>query len=119
MRISLRQVKRDYDNIICFYSEVEVEPNRVNCYFCSSCNHITKTRDIDKGVTPFVHSCESCDSTAKSSFYEDIATDKEPTQEWYRPTLKEFEKARKNLDLYEHLKNGGLVMRKIIKNEGI
>ena len=40
------------------YYKVDLS-NRVNCYVCK-CGHITKTKDIDAGVTPMMFTCESC-----------------------------------------------------------
>lgn len=87
--------------------------NRVNCYVCR-CGHITKTKDVDAGVTPFMHRCELCGSMANSTFYDDIAPHIQPTEEWYRPTLKECLNMRKNEGWLDHVLNGGLVSRKVI-----
>lgn len=91
---------------------------RVNCYVCDKCGHITKTRDIDKGVIPFMFTCEKCDHPmAKSTFFNDIAPGRNPTIEWYRPTLKETIKLRKKNDgMLEHILDGGLDYRKYIPN---
>lgn len=90
---------------------------RVNCYICKNCNLITKTKDIDAGVTPFIHTCEHCGGEAHSTFYNDIAKHLHPTQEWYRPTLKQVLKMRKNEGLLDHILKGGLDCRKIIVKE--
>ncbi len=89
--------------------------NRVNCYVCKSCGHITKTKDVDAGVTPFMFSCEKCNQTAISSFYQDIAPNQSPTIEWYRPTLKQTLNLKNRPGELEHVLNGGLLNRKIIK----
>lgn len=86
--------------------------NRVNCYVCS-CGHITKTRDIDPGVTPAMHQCESCEKLAHSTFYRDVAPTVKPTQEWYRPTLDECLKSKKSEALLDHIFKGGLLCRPI------
>lgn len=88
--------------------------NRVTCYTCSACRHITKTKDIDVGVTPFMFVCEKCGNNANSSFYKDIAPTQNPTVEWYRPSLKEVFKLRKDEFLVDHILRGGLHFR-IIK----
>lgn len=103
----LEQVKTDD-----FYLKIDLN-NRVNCYVCQHCNHITKTVDVDAGVTPFLHGCEECGELASSSFYKDIAPSKEPTEEWYRPNWEEFEKLNKAVQ--DHILNGGLSSRRIIK----
>jgi transcription elongation factor Elf1 len=85
--------------------------NRFNCYVCK-CGHITKTVDIDAGVTPFMFSCEKCGNMATSTYYKDIAPEQQPTIEWYRPTLKQVLKLRKNEAMLDHVLNGGLQYRK-------
>lgn len=86
--------------------------NRVNCYTCQ-CGHITKTKDVDAGVTPFYFKCECCGSVAQSTMYKDVAPEQTPTFEWYRPTLKEVLKMRNKPALLDHILNGGLDYRKI------
>jgi len=118
--ISQREVERRYNKLMHDVANDEFYKvdltNRVNCYKCD-CGHITKTKDIDSGVTPFFFSCEKCGRMAKSTFYIDAAPNQTPTIEWYRPTLKELMKKRKNVALLEHILNGGLEYRKIlIKN---
>ena len=88
------------------------KPLGVNCYSCN-CGHITKTIDIDPGTTPFLFTCEKCGDMARSSFYIDRTPDQKPTIEWYRPTIEEVLKLRKEPGLLEHILNGGLEYRKI------
>lgn len=92
--------------------------NRVNCYTCSNpkCGHITKTKDVDAGVTPMFFECEVCGSRATSSMYRDIVPDKQPTIEWYRPNLAQVIKMRKKPNLLDHILSGGLDYRKIDKS---
>ena len=113
---SIRTVVKRYNTLM---NDVECNDfykidltNRVNCYVCD-CGHITKTKDVDAGVTPFMHTCEKCCNLARSTFYNDIIPEQQPTQEWYRPTLKQLLKMRNNIDLFEHVLNGGLDVRKI------
>jgi len=87
--------------------------NRVNCYTCSNCKHITKTIDVDSGVTPFLFTCEKCKSrNARSSFYANIKQEGIPTFEWYRPSLEETKLIEGDATI-EHILNGGLISRKI------
>ena len=86
--------------------------NRVNCYTCK-CGHITKTKDVDSGVTPMFFKCEKCGKMASSSFYKDIALHLEPTFEWFRPTLAEVLKMRRKPQELDHILNGGLEYRLI------
>lgn len=114
---SQREVERKYNRLL---EDVKTKEffkidltNRVNCYTCQTCGHITKTKDVDAGVTPFMHTCESCGQTAYSSFYKDIAPHLKPTQEWYRPTLERVLKMRRNSNLLDHILHGGLDVREI------
>lgn len=93
-----------------YYGNIDLV-NRVNCYVCPSCNHITKTKDIDKGTTPFMHFCERCGELARSTFYRDILPVKQAVHAWYRPSLNETVKL-KGADL-DHVLKGGLFCRKI------
>jgi RNase P subunit RPR2 len=115
---SQRQVERKYNKLMndvktSDYYKIDLT-NRVNCYTCQKCNHITKTKDIDSGVIPFMFTCEKCGGTAYSSFFRDIAPNQQPTIEWYRPTLKQVMKMRKKDNgILDHIFNGGLDYRKI------
>ncbi len=117
---SQREVERKYKKLLKdvateeFYTKVDLT-NRVNCYSCK-CGHITKTIDIDSGVTPFYFSCDKCGEMATSSFYKDIAPSQLPTHEWYRPTLKQVLKMRRIVweGLLDHVLQGGLDSRKIV-----
>lgn len=113
--ISQREVERRYKEMLKKVKPLSEEEQRVNCYVCPSCNHVTKTKDVDSGTTPFMHSCEACDDFARSTFYNDVAPHLEPTQEWYRPTLAQAMKLRKNEQHLEHILLGGLDVRPIIK----
>lgn len=83
--------------------------NRVNCYRCTQCQRFTKTKDVDAGVTPFIHKCEYCGGTAQSTFYHDVAQSQKPTQEWYRPSLEQVLKMDEWMR--DHVLQGGLVNR--------
>lgn len=88
--------------------------NRVNCYVCK-CGHITKTKDVDAGVTPMFFTCEECGGDARSTFFKDVAPHQQPTFEWYRPDLKKVLKMRKNPALLDHILQGGLDYRKVVR----
>lgn len=116
---SQREIKRLYDELMADvqtnnYYKVDLK-NRVNCYTCA-CGHVTKTKDIDAGCTPFMHSCEKCGGMARSTFYNDIAPNQMPTEEWYRPTLKQLMKMRNDEPMLDHIFGGGLDVRKIQKD---
>jgi hypothetical protein len=118
--ISIRELQRKYTKLqeqvkTDSYFKIDLT-NRVNCYTCTKCGHITKTKDIDPGVIPFMFTCEKCNSTATSSFLKDIAPKQQPTIEWYRPSFSEVLKMRKRPELLDHIFNGGLGCRKIKKS---
>lgn len=115
---SQRSIEKKYNKLLNdvktkdYYTRIDLK-NRVNCYSCEECGYITKTIDVDAGVTPFMIICQ-CGGSATSSFYKDIKPDDIPTIEWYRPTLREVLKMRKNPFLVEHILKGGLNDRKRI-----
>jgi hypothetical protein len=115
--ISQRELERKFTALMKSVKEDDFYKidlsNRVNCYKCQ-CGHITKTKDSDAGVTPFKHKCEECGDFSTSTFYTDILPDQKPTQEWYRPSLRELLKIRKNEPLLDHVLKGGLMSRAII-----
>lgn len=112
---SQRQVEKEYNNLLkdvateYFY---KTELPKMNCYVCG-CGHITKTINIDSGVTPFLFDCEKCGEKAKSTFFNDIAPRLKPKFEWYRPTLKQVLKMRKKPAMLEHVLKGGLDFRNL------
>lgn len=116
--MSRREIERRYNKLMKdvetneFYTKVDLT-NRVNCYVCQTCKHVTKTIDIDSGVTPFMHTCFKCGNVAHSTFYTDIAPHLKPVQEWYRPTLKQCFKMKDGI--LEHVLKGGLDVRLIEK----
>jgi regulator of RNase E activity RraB len=113
---SQRQIEKKYQKLIYEVSNNDFYKidlsNRVNCYSCK-CEHITKTIDIDAGVTPFMFTCEKCGGDAHSSFFKDIAPNQKPTFEWYRPDLKQVLKLRSKPGLLDHILSGGLDYRRI------
>lgn len=119
MKKTNKQIELAYAKMLEQNKEV-VAPNRVNCYVCKKCEHITKTIDIDSGVTPFMHQCEKCKEFATSTFYRDIAPDLKPTQEWYRPSLEQVMKMhrKEKFNLLDHILQGGLDVRMVAKNNG-
>jgi len=107
--IEHQYLKLKYDVAHNDYYQIDLT-NRTNVYTCKN-GHTTKTRDVDAGVTPAMHSCETCGELAHSSFYRDTHPHLEPTQEWFRPTLEEVLKM--SIGMREHILNGGLDVRAI------
>ena len=62
------------------------EQARLNGYGCKNCEVIFVTIDVDKGVTPFMIGCKTCDGMAYSHMYQvpdHIRPTLKPTHEWY------------------------------------
>lgn len=117
------EIKRMYTQLIRevqtneFYTKKR--DSDTNVYRCPK-GHLNKTIDVDPGVTPFFHQCKVCrdacvkldeSSLAQSTFYNDVAPNLKPSEEWFRPTLQEALKL--NDGELEHLFNGGLFPRDI------
>lgn len=114
-KLSKREITRRYEKLLHdvdtkdFY-KVDLA-NRTNIYLCQH-NHVTKTKDIDAGVTPMHIVCETCGQFATSTGYRNHGDNIKPTMEFYRPTLKELGNV-KPISLVEHVLSGGLLLRKI------
>lgn len=121
--ISQREVIRRYEQLKVdvatkdFY-KVDLK-NRVNCYCCRVCNNVTKTKDVDAGVTPMFIKCDKCHNTMNSTMYSDVRPDMAPNKEWYRPSIKEVLHLRNKPEMMEHVLSGGLMLRNVIKAEKI
>jgi predicted RNA-binding Zn-ribbon protein involved in translation (DUF1610 family) len=85
---------------------------KINIYKCNKCGKKHITKDLEEGVTPFMIGCRNpgCNGDAQSSFYRaDQSLD--PEWEWYRPDEKEAKEI--SMSTFEHVKNGGLVLRRV------
>lgn len=110
--------------IISAYNKMLIESKKednsptINCYVCDSCQHITKTIDVDNGVTPMFKKCNNCNGYAKSSFYKDLLPSQSPSEEWYIPSLSQVLKYNRQnkTTLVEHILKGGLCNRVIRNN---
>jgi hypothetical protein len=111
----LKEITRRYKKMLGManYSD-PVIPNRTNCYSCKDCEHFTKTIEIDHGIVPFTIPCEKCKGDAINCYYYDLAQDQAPTLEWYRPTIEQTFKRRKDKDWLYHVLMGGLDSRKVV-----
>lgn len=91
-----------------------------NVYTCPH-GHKTVTVDVDDGTTPFMLRCRqraddgkhNCTEMARSSFYQ-VNQSLEAEFEWYKPDIKKVSKSEK-----EHVRMGGLLIRKIKKDVSI
>lgn len=95
------------------YTRVDLT-NKLQSYWCNR-GHLTSMRVIDAGVTPMYYTCEICQGPAGSTH---LTSSDEPTQEWYRPSLKQLLKMSTrdwHDGLVDHVLSGGLLLRKIVK----
>ena len=107
-----KDVTRRYNAMLRAYSGQGEYQGKVNCYTCSQCGQITKTIDIDNGVTPMGIECPYCHGEAMSSFYQDIAPNIGVTYEWYRPYLVDvLGMINKQFFTVNHILHGGLLRR--------
>lgn len=102
--------------------------SRRNAYFCSSCRRVTITVEVDAGVTPMFISCPHCSTQAASFMYElpgcmrftfvsGTIAEVPADFEWYKPDKAELKKLPKSTR--DHVKAGGLLMRKRTDKEPI
>lgn len=112
MRLTRKQLDKAYSEIPIPKRDRKELDSRFNAYACANCNHPTKTKDDDFGVTPMFHECEICGDLAVSMFYK--AGPDNYTQVWYRPTFEEVVEMNKKQDPnLDHVLRGGLLNKKI------
>lgn len=89
--------------------------NLINQYICPSCEKSLFTIDlIEGGVTPFMIRCVYCKSDMmQSMFYRCKQDESLVTHEWYRPDKGAMQ--RLSSEVREHIKKGGLILRKKTK----
>lgn len=86
---------------------------RINLYNCKKCGNTIVTQDIDSGVTPFILFCKlynGCNEGFMTSQMYNVPPKLVASHEWYRPEESEYPKF--GISTMEHIKNGGLVIRK-------
>lgn len=95
---------------------------RENVWTCAKCGAMLVTVDRVAGVTPFFMRCgaynpNGCGGDMRSAFYPTGPRPPNippPTHEWYSPDEKERKRLRKKEPgLYEHVAQGGLLIRPI------
>lgn len=89
-----------------------------NRYVCRDCGFAFITVDRDEGTTPFLTHCRHnslCTGWAQSQFYS-IDQTEEATYEWYIPNEEEMLYIV-NPNVLEHIKMGGLLLRRIEKED--
>lgn len=88
-------------------------PGRLNIYTCDQCGQHIVTKDMDKGVTPFLIGCQctvACHGRMASSFYRvwDPEEHMRWTHEWYHPSILSANMSAATID---HVSKGGLLLR--------
>jgi len=90
--------------------------DKKNIYVCPDCLDHVVTVDLDEGVTPFMIQCqrtEGCKGMMESSMYRVYDMRMQADFEWYSPD--DAERALiTNINVREHVNNGGLIMRKAV-----
>lgn len=110
---SVRELKESFRALFPYHgSDISLIEGRINCYKCPD-NHITRTKEIHLGITPFTHDCDICGKIAVSSLHVDISPNTDIAGEWYRPQLKQLIKLRRFGNIVDHVLSGGLLYRKI------
>lgn len=84
-----------------------------NHYRCEVCRFQIVSIDRESGVTPFTTICNNCGGYMVSSMYRNVPTHITVTHEWFRPD--NFKGL--NAATVAHIKNGGLILRKIKGDE--
>ena len=96
----------------------------INGYACDACGQLTIIRHVDEGVTPMFLACRAegldpreatCKGQAVSLMYPPGDPPSPPTWEWYKPSPEALKRMkRKDPAMYEHIRKGGLELRKIV-----
>ncbi len=80
-----------------------------NLYNCKQCGSAIVTIDKDQGTTPMTIRCKDCKTGVMYSFMYNVPSIIVPSHQWYRPEdLSVLSLAEKT-----HVKNGGLLLKKI------
>ena len=88
--------------------------NKINVYTCEQCGHEHVTVNAVDGVTPFMIRCRDTIACQKGECYSAMYRcdqNRRPSWEWYRPDEAELEDA--TWDVIEHVRRGGLMIRRI------
>jgi hypothetical protein len=93
----------------------------INAWKCDTCGRLTVARHVDDGVTPMFLACRAsgevgtCDGRAVSAGYPPPPIPSHITDrlewEWYTPSKRELR--RLDVGMQDHVRNGGLVIRRI------
>lgn len=114
-----KEIQAKYDELVSSIEDAKMYDGRgeYNGYRCDKCGYVTATLYKDKGVTPFIITCERCGNSAVHKI-----TSKTPppaysyiskVKKWVRPT---FEQLIKMSDAtIQHVLDGGLVFEDELK----
>ena len=86
---------------------------RINQYVCDACGGVITTIDFDEGTTPFILGCRATENCGGSMFSRMYQVDQTLTPGWGWYKSKKLPKGV----MRNHVKMGGLLLRKIGKND--
>lgn len=100
-------------------AKAKPKDQKLNVYNCpvASCSGRLVTREIHEGTTPSHVPCKvtlGCKGLMQSVFYAVKDPKMEPTHEWYKPSGDEYTSLPTHA--LDHVRNGGLLLRKIEKS---
>ena len=102
--------KADQEKLNAF---VEKKRNKINLYNCKTCGNTIVTEDINKGTTPMMLACtefNGCEKGMMISMMYNVPPILIASYIWYDPTVKELAELPEGE--FEHVKNGGLLIKK-------
>ena len=105
-----RTLRRQAEKPLSLPAPKAAAPGRLNQYTCRTCGGTITTIDRHEGVTPWSLNCratEGCDGVMQSHIYRGVDPNTTPEWEWFKPR-----KLPKG-PMYEHVKMGGLDLRRI------
>ena len=88
-------------------------PTSINRYTCDTCEGFITTVHRDEGTTPMILKCRAtpgCSGSMQSAMYQ-VDQTLIPDYEWYAPSRDEV--ARLSRDMKQHVKMGGLLIRRV------
>ena len=94
--------------------EEEGTGGKLNIYTCQTCRGHLVTRDVDRGVTPFMIGCKAipgCGGHMQSSMYRVFDQTMAETHQWYRPPAVQVLTPAEQ----QHVRQGGLLLRPAVK----
>lgn len=117
-----KELRQKYDELVAGIEDARMFDGRgkgIDVYICDNCGARFYTQYVDKGVTPFVTKCRSCEhgsavhkETISLHQWVRLEEQGEKLHSWVRPTFEQFLKLSPATQ--EHILNGGLILREKI-----